>query len=118
MVWIHGGAFYMGSGNGENDRFGPGYILDRDVVLVTFNYRLGPLGEYRNFKIVFVYRFGAVYRVVNILEKFFQVFSALKTSMPQEIMDFSTSRWPCGIIFRQISPNLFQSSRLVLFDVN
>ena len=46
MVWIHGGAFYMGSGNGENDRFGPGYILDRDVVLVTFNYRLGPLGEY------------------------------------------------------------------------
>ncbi|XP_046639314.1 venom carboxylesterase-6-like isoform X1 [Daphnia pulicaria] len=44
MVWIHGGAFYMGSGNGENDRFGPGYILDRDVVLVTFNYRLGPLG--------------------------------------------------------------------------
>ena len=46
MVWIHGGAFYMGSGNGENDRFGPGYFLDRDVILVTFNYRLGPLGEY------------------------------------------------------------------------
>jgi hypothetical protein len=37
------------SGNGENDRFGPGYILDRDVVLVTINYRLGPLGEFRNF---------------------------------------------------------------------
>jgi carboxylesterase type B len=46
MFWIHGGAFYMGSGNGENDRFGPGYILDRDVVLITFNYRLGPLGEF------------------------------------------------------------------------
>ena len=46
MLWIHGGAFYMGSGNGENDRFGPGYILDRDVVLITFNYRLGPLGEF------------------------------------------------------------------------
>ena len=34
----------MGSGNGDTDRFGPDYILDRDVILVTFNYRLGPLG--------------------------------------------------------------------------
>ena len=49
MLWIHGGAFYMGSGNGENDRFGPGYILDRDVVLITFTYRLGPLGEFYSF---------------------------------------------------------------------
>ena len=24
--------------------FGPGYLLEQDVVLVTFNYRLGPLG--------------------------------------------------------------------------
>ena len=44
MFWIHGGAYYMGSGNGDTDRFGPDYILDRDVILVTFNYRLGPLG--------------------------------------------------------------------------
>ena len=44
MVWIHGGAFYMGSGNGVTDMFGPGYLLDRDIVLVTLNYRLGPLG--------------------------------------------------------------------------
>ncbi|XP_057380570.1 venom carboxylesterase-6-like [Daphnia carinata] len=44
MVWIHGGAFYMGSGNGVTDMFGPNYLLDRDVVLVTLNYRLGPLG--------------------------------------------------------------------------
>lgn len=34
----------MGSGNGDTDRFGPDYMLDRDVVLVTINYRLGPLG--------------------------------------------------------------------------
>lgn len=44
MVWIHGGAYYMGSGNGDTDRFGPDYMLDRDIVLVTINYRLGPLG--------------------------------------------------------------------------
>lgn len=44
MVWIHGGAWIEGSGNGETDIYGPGYILDRDVVFVTLNYRLGPLG--------------------------------------------------------------------------
>ena len=59
MLWIHGGAFYMGSGNGENDRFGPGYILDRDVVLITFNYRLGPLGEFYSF-------FLLLYQLLNI----------------------------------------------------
>jgi carboxylesterase type B len=45
MVWIHGGGFTTGSGNFETDFYGPGYILDRDVVLVTINYRLGPFGN-------------------------------------------------------------------------
>ncbi|GAB6024656.1 hypothetical protein CHUAL_009796 [Chamberlinius hualienensis] len=42
MVWFHGGGFIMGSGNlpeaGIKD------FLDYQVVLVTFNYRLGILG--------------------------------------------------------------------------
>ena len=37
-----------GSGNGENDFIGPGYIMDRDVVLVNFNYRLTALGMIYN----------------------------------------------------------------------
>lgn len=38
---IHGGAFMFG----YSDMYGPGYIMDRnDIVLVTFNYRVGPLG--------------------------------------------------------------------------
>ncbi len=42
MVWIHGGGFTTGSGsiglyNGEG-------LADRGVVVVTINYRLGPLG--------------------------------------------------------------------------
>lgn len=45
MVYIHGGGFSLGSGNSETDMYGPGYILDRDVVLVTINYRLGPMGK-------------------------------------------------------------------------
>ncbi|XP_069696467.1 esterase E4-like [Periplaneta americana] len=40
MVFIHGGGFISGSGNNH----GPEYFLDKEVVLVTFNYRLGPLG--------------------------------------------------------------------------
>lgn len=37
---IHGGAFSSGS----SDWLGPELLLNRDIVLVTFNYRLGPLG--------------------------------------------------------------------------
>ncbi len=42
LFWIHGGGFFAGSGNTEI--YGPEYFMDTDVVLVTFNYRLGPLG--------------------------------------------------------------------------
>lgn len=40
LVWIHGGAFTTGSSN----MYGPEPLMERDVVLVTINYRLGPLG--------------------------------------------------------------------------
>jgi para-nitrobenzyl esterase len=44
-VWIHGGGYVTGSGN----RFPLNSIADnfvrRGVVVVTFNYRLGPLGK-------------------------------------------------------------------------
>ncbi|XP_034249553.1 liver carboxylesterase 2-like isoform X2 [Thrips palmi] len=46
MVWIHGGGFHLG--NGGPGLYGPDYLMDTedgdDVVLVTMNYRLGPLG--------------------------------------------------------------------------
>ncbi|XP_069688902.1 esterase E4-like [Periplaneta americana] len=42
MVWIHGGAYISGSGSSE--LYKPTYLLDHNVVLVTLNYRLGPLG--------------------------------------------------------------------------
>merc|ERR1712241_667483 len=40
MLWIHGGAFTEGSGSD----YDPVYFMEKDVVVVTFNYRLGPLG--------------------------------------------------------------------------
>jgi len=46
MVWIHGGAFTIGSGS---QPLYDGSVLARrgDVVVVTVNYRLGPLGFIR-----------------------------------------------------------------------
>jgi carboxylesterase type B len=41
IVNIHGGAFMFGSGS----EIGPKYLLDKDIILVTLNYRLGPLGK-------------------------------------------------------------------------
>ena len=42
LVWIHGGG-YTG-GDGTSQKFGPLYYMAHDVILVTVNYRLGPLG--------------------------------------------------------------------------
>lgn len=42
MVYIHGGAFIRG--NGRSDYVAPRYILNKDIVFVTMNYRLGVFG--------------------------------------------------------------------------
>ncbi|XP_049828979.1 venom carboxylesterase-6-like [Schistocerca gregaria] len=42
IVVIHGGGFQFGSGDITN--FCPDHMMDHELVLVTFNYRLGPLG--------------------------------------------------------------------------
>ncbi|XP_073950365.1 carboxylic ester hydrolase-like [Choristoneura fumiferana] len=42
MVWIHGGAFAVGSGN--SFLYGPDHLVGAGVVLITLNYRLGALG--------------------------------------------------------------------------
>lgn len=42
MVYIHGGGFLCG--NGDAFLYDPVHFVQRRVVIVTFNYRLGPLG--------------------------------------------------------------------------
>lgn len=44
VVYIHGGAFMFLHGGFQ----GPEYILDKNVVYVNLNYRLGPLGTAPN----------------------------------------------------------------------
>ncbi|GBP03030.1 Acetylcholinesterase [Eumeta japonica] len=43
IVFIHPGGFYSLSGQSKNFA-GRQYLMDRNIVLVTFNYRLGSLG--------------------------------------------------------------------------
>lgn len=42
MVYIHGGGFL--SGSGDAFLYDPVHFMEQRVVIVTFNYRLGPLG--------------------------------------------------------------------------
>ncbi|TWG80869.1 Carboxylesterase type B [Bacillus subtilis J27] len=43
MVWIHGGAFYLGAGS-EPLYDGSTLAAQGEVIVVTLNYRLGPFG--------------------------------------------------------------------------
>lgn len=42
LLWIYGGAYRTGSSQYNN--FGPDFLVEKDVVIVTFNYRIGPFG--------------------------------------------------------------------------
>ncbi|CAG0889381.1 unnamed protein product [Cyprideis torosa] len=42
MVWIHGGGFIVGTG--QNELYNPSYLMDREIVLVSMNYRLNIFG--------------------------------------------------------------------------
>ncbi|XP_044018144.1 venom carboxylesterase-6-like [Aphidius gifuensis] len=42
MIWFHGGGWVTGAGHSEF--YNPKFLLDHDVILVTVNFRLGPLG--------------------------------------------------------------------------
>lgn len=42
MVWIYGGAFT--DGNSTYYSYGPDYLLEQEVIFVSFNYRLGIFG--------------------------------------------------------------------------
>ncbi|XP_058794277.1 juvenile hormone esterase-like [Phymastichus coffea] len=42
MVWIHGGAYRTGNSNASY--YGPDFLLEEDVIVVSMNYRLDALG--------------------------------------------------------------------------
>ncbi len=44
VVWIHGGAFVLGSNSKQT--YNSEYLLRNDVVFIAMNYRLGAFGEF------------------------------------------------------------------------
>lgn len=44
LVFIHGGGFAFGSG--DTDLHGPEYLLRKDVIVITFNYRYDGVVHY------------------------------------------------------------------------
>ena len=44
MVYIHGGGYILGDATHQS--YGPEFLVDRDVVVVTLNYRLGVFGKF------------------------------------------------------------------------
>jgi len=54
----------------------PDYILDKDIILVTFNYRLGPLGDIfilwkinviNTYDFVYIYYYKQIYFSIKLL---------------------------------------------------
>lgn len=43
LIWIHGGLFASGSGSSD-DAYGSDFMMEKEIILVTLNYRLGMLG--------------------------------------------------------------------------
>ena len=43
MVFFYGGGF--DGGTSSKEMYGPDYLINHDVILVTFNYRIGALGK-------------------------------------------------------------------------
>lgn len=51
LVFVVGGAFERGSSS--SSAYGPEFLLDEDIVLITLNYRLGILGEFKRIMVSF-----------------------------------------------------------------
>lgn len=51
MVWMLPGGW--NAGMSDDLLFGPDFLVEDDVVIVTFNYRLGALGKYNEIFIFF-----------------------------------------------------------------
>lgn len=45
MVWIYGGGFM--NGVAILDSYGPHYLMEDEIIVVTINYRLGAFGKYK-----------------------------------------------------------------------
>ncbi|PSN39205.1 Venom carboxylesterase-6 [Blattella germanica] len=105
MVWFHGGGFVSGTAA----FYDPHNILDHDVVLVTVNYRLGPLGFLSTGDREAPGNFGLKDQVAAL--KWVQANIDAFGGNPQRVTLFGESAGGSSVHFHMISPlshGLFQ----------
>lgn len=72
VVHIHGGSLFVGS---PYEMVQPDYIMDKDVIFVTFNYRLGAAGETLHSFTNHNTQFGKIYLYICIKIDHFKIYS-------------------------------------------
>ncbi|XP_043476976.1 juvenile hormone esterase-like [Leptopilina heterotoma] len=87
MVWFHGGGFF--SGSSDPKVFNPNYLLQKDIILVTMNYRLGVLGFFSTGNEFAPGNFGLKDQVMSLkwIQKNIQAFGG----DPQRVTIFGSS---------------------------
>ncbi|GAB6023581.1 hypothetical protein CHUAL_008352 [Chamberlinius hualienensis] len=100
MVFIHGGSFIIGSG--RKDYYGPEFIMDYPVVLVTINYRLGALGFYSTNDSSAYGNYGMMDQLLALewVQKYIKHFNGNSS----DVTVFGQSAGAASINFHQLSP--------------
>lgn len=107
MIWIHGGGWTSGSSN--STMYGPKFMLDHDVILVTVNYRVGVLGFFSTEDLVSPGNQGLKDQTLAI--KWVNENIAAFKGDPNRITIFGESAGGASIHYHMISPlsrGLFQ----------
>lgn len=100
MVYIHGGAFQVG--NARPSYVGPEFILDKDVVLVTMQYRLGVLGFLSTGDVIAPGNFGLKDQVLAL--QWVQENIANFGGDPESVTLFGQSAGSVSVNFHVLSP--------------
>lgn len=108
-MYLHGGGFSAGSGTFAV--YGPDYFLDEDVILVTANYRLGPLGFLSTFSKEFSGNYGL--KDQTLVLKWIQENIVVFGGNPNRVTLFGESAGSCCVgnhLQSPMSRGLFQKA--------
>lgn len=111
MFFIHGGLF--SSGDGGQTLYGPDFLLDEDVILVSGNYRLGALGFLSTFTGEFSGNFGL--KDQSMMLQWIQRNIAQFGGDPQRVTIFGQGVGAASVGYHMMSPmskGLFQGAIL------
>ncbi|XP_015838446.1 juvenile hormone esterase-like [Tribolium castaneum] len=107
MVWIYGGAFTFGWANGSF--YGPDFLLEQDVIVVHFNYRLNVFGFLSTGDLASPGNYGLKDQLAAL--KWVKTHIALFEGNPENITLFGQSAGAASVQYHLISPKsrgLFQ----------